>query len=220
MTLLLRAIVRTDDAARAADASLVTSTAGAVAAVASPHEGAHTADTAALLEHHRVVAVIFERVPCLPARFGAVFADARMLGIQLAKREAELAAALERVGPRCELSLTLAWNEEGDSVRTTSLASGTAYMRRGLARLELQRSRTARATEIVGRLLAALPLDQAFIRAETCPREAVAASVALLVLRDEIGTVRSRTEQVAATLPDITMSIQGPWPPYSFAVSA
>ncbi|SRR5712692_342975 len=224
MTVLLRAIVAASDASRARDAdpALVVAETGALAALATHHDGTLTAETPALLEHHRIVGEIFERAPCLPARFGGVFADVRMLGMQLAKRQDELADALARVGQRCELAVTLAWKAEGAMVNGSAVvpATGRDYLERGRAQLQALRSREARAKDVVARLIAELPLEQAFTRHETCPRPAVAASMSLLVTRDQIAAMRSRIEEFGATLPDITTTVQGPWPPYTFAVSA
>jgi hypothetical protein len=224
MTVLLRAIVAASDASRArgADPALVVARAGAIAALASHYDGALTAETPALLEHHRIVDEIFKRAPCLPARFGGVFADARTLGIRLAEREGELALALAKVGQRCELAITLAWKAEGAMIEGSAAvpATGRDYLERGRAQLRALRSRETRAKDVVARLVAELSLEQAFTRHETCPRPAVAASMALLVTRDQIAVMRSRIEEFGATLPDITTTVQGPWPPYTFAVSA
>jgi hypothetical protein len=40
-----------------------------------------------------------------------------------------------------------------------------------------------------------------------------------LVTRDEIGGISSRLEGLGAQLPDVTIVVQGPWAPYTFAVS-
>jgi hypothetical protein len=40
-----------------------------------------------------------------------------------------------------------------------------------------------------------------------------------LVTRDEIGEINSRLERLGAQLPDVTTVVQGPWAPYTFAVS-
>jgi len=40
-----------------------------------------------------------------------------------------------------------------------------------------------------------------------------------LVTRDEIDGVSARLERLGAQLPDVTIVVQGPWAPYTFAVS-
>jgi hypothetical protein len=204
-----------------------------VVALASPWDASGVAGEAELLEHHRVIQGIFERVPCLPARFGSVFPDDAALRARLAEREAELGSQLARLGHRCELAITCAWRDTGGSQgvpppRWTGVAapiaivpvqSGRAYLQRGLERQRDERGRQGRAEEIATRLLAELPVEPAFVRHRTCPRPAVAVSMSVLVTRDAIGGINSRLERLSAELPDVTTVVQGPWAPYTFAVS-
>ncbi len=225
-SLLLRAIVAAADvdSACGGDPSLIAVPAGAVAAVATAHKGTSAAaDADTLLEHHRIVQSIFERVPCLPARFGGVFADDRALSMQLAKREQELASALARVGARCELAITLGWRDEGanvDEARAEVPASGREYLERGRSRVRARERREERASALASRLLEELAIDPAFVRHQTCPRAAVAVSMSVLVTREEIARLRSRIEHLGPALRDVTTVVQGPWPPYTFAVTA
>jgi len=111
MSLLLRAIVAAEDAGVAADLGLRSVSGTRTAALAAAWDAGRAAGEAELLDHHRVVQAVFERVPCLPARFGSVFADEEALHARLALREADLAAQLIRLGHRCELAITCAWRE-------------------------------------------------------------------------------------------------------------
>lgn len=221
MTLLLRAIVARDDAGVAAELDLTVVPATRVAAFASPWEAVGAASEAEMLDHHRVIQAIFARVPCLPARFGGVFPDAEALRARLALREEALASQLARLGHRCELAITCAWRETGRIVPAKSVPArtGRAYLERGVARARTQKERLRRADEIVVRLLGELATEPAFIRHRTCPRPAVAVSMSALVTRDEIDELSSRLERLGAQLPDVTTVVQGPWAPYTFAVS-
>jgi hypothetical protein len=233
MRLLLRGIVATEDAGVAADLGLRAVPGLGVAALASPWDAAGVASEAELLEHHRVIQGIFERVPCLPARFGSVFPDETALRSRLADREDDLTAQLVRLGHRCELAITLAWSDTGGSqgvppLRSSGVAApiaivpvntGRAYLQRGLERQRDERGREGRAEEIATRLLEELAVEPAFVRYRTCPRPAVAVSMSVLVMRDEIGGLSSRLERLGAQLPDVTTVVQGPWAPYTFAVS-
>jgi Gas vesicle synthesis protein GvpL/GvpF len=221
MTLLLRAIVDAQDDRVAIDLGLVPVGAALVAALASPWDGGREAGEAELLDHHRMVQAVFERVPCLPARFGSVFADAEALRARLAEREVELAAQLARLGHRCELAITCAWRDKGavPPVVIVPASSGRAYLERGLQRTRGERERERRAEMIVGHLLGQLAIEPAFVRHRTCPRPAVAVSMSALVTRDEIDEINSRLERLGAKLPDVTIVVQGPWAPYTFAVS-
>jgi gas vesicle protein GvpL/GvpF len=221
MTLLLRAIVSVEDEGVAADLGLIVVPATGVAAFASTWDSGRTAGEAELLDHHRVIQAIFGRVPCLPARFGSVFPDSETLHARLAARERDLASNLARLGHRCELAITFAWRDAGATLPATSVpaATGRAYLERGVARSRTQKVRQRRADEILARLLGELAVEPAFIRHWTCPRPAVAVSMSALVTRDEIAEINSRLERLGAQLPDVTTIVQGPWAPYTFAVS-
>jgi gas vesicle protein GvpL/GvpF len=221
MSLLVRAIIGVGDARVADDLGLRAVPTTRVAALASPWEAQRTASEAELLDHHRQVQAIFERAPCLPARFGSVFADEGRLRARLAERETSLAAQLALVGERCELAITCAWRdaEQRVTVARAPAASGRAYLERGVALAQAARARQRRAEEIAARLLGELALESAFVRHRTCPRPGVAVSMSALVTRDEIGGTRSRIERLGAQLPDVTTVVQGPWAPYTFAVS-
>ena len=221
MSLLLRAIVAADDAGVADDLGLVAVPTTRLAALASPWEATAPAGETELLGHHRVIQAVFGRVPCLPARFGSVFADREALRARLAAREEDLASQLARLGHRCELAITCAWRDSGATLPATSVAArtGRAYLERGVARTRTQKQRQRRADEIAARLLDELAVEPAFIRHRTCPRPAVAVSMSALVTRDEIDEINSRLERLGAELPDVTTVVQGPWAPYTFAVS-
>jgi hypothetical protein len=221
MTLLLRAIVAPSDAGVAADLELSAVSGTAVAALASPWEKARVAGEPELLDHHRIIQAVFERVPCLPARFGSVFDDEDALRARLVQREVDLASQLARLGHRCELAITCAWRDKGvtSPVSIVPTSSGRAYLERGLERSRGDREREVRAEAIVARLLGELATEPTFVRHRTCPRPAVAVSMSALVTRDEIDGINSRLERLGAQLPDVTIVVQGPWAPYTFAVS-
>jgi hypothetical protein len=220
MTLLLRAIVAGADASVAPELGLLSVAGPSVAALATAWDGTLTAGEPELLDHHRVIQAIFERVPCLPARFGSVFEDDDALRARLADRERELASQLRVLGHRCELAITCAWREAAASdVAPAPAGRGRAYLERGLERTRDERLRRERAEGLAARLLSELGIEQAFIRHRTCPRPAVAVSMSALVTRDEIGQICSRLERLGAQLPDVTMVVQGPWAPYTFAVT-
>ena len=221
MTLLLRAIVAAADADRVpGDPGLRAVTATRLAALATSWDGATTAGEAELLDHHRRIQAIFERVPCLPARFGGLFADEEVLRARLAERETSLVEKLALVGARCELAITCAWRDGGGRRADEPVpASGRTYLERGRARARTRAERERRAEEIVGRLLGELAIEPAFIRHRTCPRPAVALSMSALVTRAEIDETSARIERLGAQLPDVTTVVQGPWAPYTFAVS-
>ena len=194
MSLLLRAIVTAENAGVAADLGLRSVSGTRTAGLASAWDAGRDAGETELLDHHRVVQAVFERVPCLPARFGSVFTDDEALRTRLALR----VLAREAIVPT---------------------PSGRAYLERGLTQMRGERARERRAEAIVARLLGELAIEPERVRHRICPRPAVAVSMSALVTRDEIDGLRSRLERLGAQLPDVTTVMQGPWAPYTFAVS-
>jgi len=221
MTLLLRAIVAPDDGAVGDDLGLTVVSGRAVAALASSWDKARAAGEPELLDHHRIIQSVFERVPCLPARFGSVFPDETALHGRLVQREVDFASQLARLGHRCELAITCAWRDKGVAppVPIVPASGGRAYLERGLQRTRSDREREARAEAIVARLLSELATEPTVVRHRTCPRPAVAVSMSALVTRDEIDGISSRLERLGTQLPEVTIVVQGPWAPYTFAVT-
>lgn len=221
MTLLLRAIVAPGDGTVGDDLGLTAVPGTAVAALASSWDKARAAGEPELLDHHRIIQSVFERVPCLPARFGSVFPDETALHSRLVQREVDFASQLARLGHRCELAITCAWRDKGVAapVSIVPASGGRAYLERGLQRTRSDREREGRAEAIVARLLSELATEPTFVRHRTCPRPAVAVSMSALVTRDEIDGISSRLERLGTQLPEVTIVVQGPWAPYTFAVS-
>lgn len=185
---------------------------GELAALVSPCERAPAPTPDALREHDALTRRVHDRTPSLPARFGSVFVDADAARRALATRHDELVAALERVGGLVELAVTLAWRTPRGAA-PSGATSGREYLELSAAR-ERERRLAERTVE---RLLDELPCERAFTRHDICPREGVAASVALLVRREEQTAVRQRVESFGARSPELSASVYGPLPPYSFA---
>lgn len=212
MSLLLRAIVRADDADQAGEPDLVVIRAGSLAALASVCERAPAASAASLRIHEAITGRVHERVASLPARFGSVFGDADALRRALTARHDELASALGRVDGRIELAITLTWRAPRADMGVAA-ASGREYLERSAARERERRE----AEETVERLLGELACERAFTRHHICPRDGVAASMALLIRREEETAVRQRVESFVGRSRDLGASVYGPLPPYSFA---
>jgi hypothetical protein len=65
-----------------------------------------------LFDHHRIVQVVWEMCPCLPARFPTWVANEDAMDKLLEGRRSEIHAALERVWDRAELAVTVLWDAE------------------------------------------------------------------------------------------------------------
>jgi hypothetical protein len=212
----VRAFVRAEDAERTASPDLVVVRADHVAALATACADRPLATESELRAHDAITSRIHSASPSLPSRFGQLFSDERALTTALKEREESLAKGLETVGARVELSVTLHWRDartSHDDDAAKKSISGTAYL---AARAARERDKQ-QADQIVARLIEQLPCERAFARHRSCPRDGVAAIVALLVARDEVETMRSHIESFGERSGEVTATIHGPLPPYSFA---
>ncbi len=195
---------------------------GSVGVWVSP-VGADAATRDDAFEHHRVVEELCARQPCLPIRFGTRALDAEAVRTLLAPRQDELAGALERVGRRRELAVTLLWlDADVRPGRGHTLVAGTP----GRAFLEGRRAVYAAAEErrviaetLAGTLVAGLAADQADVRHAFCPSPLVALSTAILAPVGGAEALKEEVVRVASGLSGVRAVVSGPWPPYTFAGS-
>ena len=209
----MRAIVRTSDVSRLEREGLVAVAAVDVSAIASLLEGAPAPDAAQLRMHERITGRIHEIAPSLPSRFGQFFPDDRSLAAALRDRRPELSDALGRLGDRAEMSVTLSWREPRAHPDTRDASTGREF----LEAKALREREHSDARAVVARLVEHLAFDQAVIRHNTCPRDGVAAIVAVLIERDGAAALRSQIDSFEERSNDVTVVVYGPLPPYSFA---
>jgi hypothetical protein len=212
LSLLVRAIVRAGDAERAGS-DLVAIRTGDIAVLASRVGGAVAADEPQLRAHHATCARVHDAGPSLPSRFGLVFADEDAVASAIGARRDELAAALEQVGDRVEMSVTLAWRERPARTETPEPRTGREFLVSRAAR-EHERQDAERA---VARLVDELATERPLVRHSICPRDGVAAIVAFLIDRDDVREVRARVVAFGAHDERLVTTVSGPMPPYSFA---
>jgi hypothetical protein len=170
------------------------------------------------LEHHRLVERICAAQPCLPVRFGTAFATSDEARASLDKRAAGLRAALVRVAGKSELALTLLWREPSTTTKIPSAAGpGRQYMESRRAEFAAREGRRARAESMVESVIADLAIERQLVWHETCTRDNVAVSLAVLVPTEQAGERKAKLEQIATGFPDVIPVLNGPWPPYTFA---
>lgn len=142
-----------------------------------------------MLEHHRVVSAIFERVDCLPVRFPTRAEDP----VSLLRPEHR--PALLRVRGKAEFAITRVWDTP---LRRERAGNGRDFMEKRRAYWAERRR--------VEEWARTLPPNAVV---KLAPNDRIAASVALLLPR---GAAPSLPD-----LPGTRSVINGPWPPYSFA---
>ena len=209
----MRAIVRTADATLLEPEGLVAVGDAGLSALASPHDAVPSADADAVRAHERITGRIHAEVPSLPSRFGQFFRDEASLAAALRERHAALLDQLDLVGDGAEMSVTLAWREPRQHVGTARLQTGRQFLEAKAVRHGEQRE----AEGVVARFVDHLAVDQAAIRQAVCPREGVAAIVAVLIARDGADTLRQRVVSFEQRSSDVSARVYGPFPPYSFA---
>jgi hypothetical protein len=91
--------------------------------------------------------------------------------------------------------------------------TGREFMESRVARERERRS----AEDAVARLIDSLATERAFTRNRICPREGVAAIVAVLIERSAVREFRTRVDEFARGDATVTATAHGPMPPYSFA---
>lgn len=212
MTLVMRAIVRATDAERAGAGDLVAVRVERIAALASPRPSPPRPTEQELREHDAITRAVHDVASSLPSRFGDVFADERALASALREREETLAAELARIGARVETLVTMRWRDPRPRRAVVDRTSGHAYL---ASRAAEEREREY-AKELAARLVEHLPCEPAFVRQHICPRDGVAAIVAVLSTRDEVATLRQHIASYAERSSEIVMDVHGPLPPFSF----
>ena len=213
MSLLVRAIVRANDADGVGLDDVVAIRAGDLAALASPVDATISASERELRGHDALTRRIHERMASVPARFGQLFESERDVVAAIEPRAAALRDTIAEVEGRVEVAITLRWRSVRETEETDDAASGRAYLERRAADLRLQ----ARAQALAERLVEEMPCERAHAVFKTCPRAGVAAIVALLIDRDDVSDARERVRSFGAASSEVTASVDGIFAPYSFA---
>jgi Gas vesicle synthesis protein GvpL/GvpF len=171
-----------------------------------------------LLENHRVVSDVFTSVDaCLPARFPTLLTDEASALDLLRRRRADLLARLKLVHGCCELAVTAVWTGRQDAALPALGASspGQRYLLERQHAIAGSDRRRAHAAALATALIDAAGDDLMDSQARLCPSPIVALSAALLVKRANVEGVRSRLPHIEQ---GVRILVNGPWPPYTFAV--
>ena len=168
--------------------------------------------------HHDLVAVLCDAGPCLPVRFGTWLNDEDAARRSLEAEQDRFAAAVDRLGDRREVAVTLLWRGAPSSEGRghAVVPSGRAFLERQRAVHAVTDERRREAEALAVRLRTELSVDQADVRHESCPSAEVALSMSLLAPRGEADALKARATAAVGAMEGVRGVVSGPWPPYSF----
>lgn len=179
-----------------------------------------------LLAHHRVVDAVSRLGPCLPVRFGMLFASHEELRVALLRHEDQLISQLVQVGWKRELAITLEWVDLAAATETDgeppsgTLGPGTRYLAQRWRHYDAEDRRRMRAEALTQELQAAFGSSIAVedVKLRICPAARIALSCAVLIKSASAGDVMQRVRSAAVAWQDVRLHLGGPWPPYTFSV--
>jgi len=168
--------------------------------------------------HHDLIAVLCDAGPCLPVRFGTWLNDEASARRSLEAEQDRFAAAVDRLGDRREVAITLLWlDAPSPEGRGHAVApSGRAFLERQRALNAVTDERRSVAEALFEGLRRDLAVDQADVRHESCPSAEVALSMSLLARRDAADALKARATVAVGAIEGVRGVVSGPWPPYSF----
>lgn len=170
--------------------------------------------------HNRVVAAsATEDVTPLPMRFGQWFPDPRRLDGCLDGKRDTYREALEEVAGAVEFGVTIvdpSRPRETSGAAARSVESGRAYMERLAHRHARERAAAERGREVAGKLRSHLGDLVRAHHATPAERDRGLSSLAHLVARRDAGRYREAVDGFREQLPELSLALTGPWPPYSF----
>lgn len=178
--------------------------------------------------HDEVVRSVGGRGTVAPMRLVTIYADDARVREQVGQLHDGLVAALDRVEGCAEWSVKVyapGAEQPTEQPARDRATSGAAYLQRKREQATARRSADERSTRIAQEIHDALAglADAARTLAPQDPRlsgrsEPMIHNGAYLVREEHAGTLRTTVEAVTAQHPGLRVEIQGPWPPYSFAV--
>jgi hypothetical protein len=184
-----------------------------LAAVYSRHRSLRPRPSPELvLGHESVVEGIMARGTVLPLRFGTQLESEEQLTALVSQRRDQLLRALDRVRGRVEIGVRVTSER---AVRRAGAAGGERSGRDHLLALVRQQRLADRATRDLHAPLAALATESV-VRERPDPPAVLVSSY--LVDGAAVAEFRRRAEELAARVEATSVTVTGPWPPYSFVV--
>lgn len=180
--------------------------------------------------HHEVVRQVADRGPVVPLRLAAVFHDDPGVVRMLQARHDELCAALDTVGARAEWGVKV-YSPERQAGETASTDDderpGLAYLKKRRAELTARDEAAQAAIDSAAMIHTDLTdlATAAELRGSQSPELTdtpgrLVLNSAYLVDDAAADDFAAAVDRLAASHPEVTVELTGPWPPYSFASAA
>jgi hypothetical protein len=176
--------------------------------------------------HDEVVRAVAAAAAVAPMRLVTIYEDDENVRRQVERLRDQLESALDRVAGSAEWSVKVYSRDAATpSAPPTRETSGAAYLKRKREDAAARRSIEDRADRVAGELHDALTARSHASRllAPQDPRlsgraERMIHNGAYLVAYAQEQDFRTTVEALSEWYPDLAIELQGPWPPYSFAV--
>ena len=178
--------------------------------------------------HDEVVRAVADRATVAPMRLVTIYADDTRMRNQIERIHDDLVAALDRVEGCAEWSVKVYADIAGprhDQPVSERATSGAAYLQRKREQARARQAADTESAQVAQRIHHALAGLAGAARnlAPQDPRlsgrsEAMVHNGAYLVPDEHADSFRMTARSVTTDYPGMSVEVQGPWPPYSFAV--
>jgi hypothetical protein len=181
--------------------------------------------TADLVAYNAVIAHVHAQQTTIPLRFGGVFDSEEAVRAHLGENAAGYQRLLDRLRGTEELAVRVVLPAEesqaaGEPATGANVGTGAAYLRARQARYAQAARRQAAATTRADWLTAALMPHVRAHRVELAELperpEQITIKAAFLIARGTAAVFREKARALASGEP-VSLTVSGPFPPYSFA---
>lgn len=178
--------------------------------------------------HDEVLHAAITRGPILPVAFGSVFRTSQAIAATIAANKPAIDAFLEQTAGRVELAVRVAGDVEiaakraaEETPRLTATTTGAAYLKKRSQQHDasrkvgeyLRESATAAGHDLAGISNDARSRTPRSLDDGTTP----IASWAFLINAERETDFRAAADTINEHRPELTLTVTGPWPCYSFA---
>lgn len=182
--------------------------------------------------HNEVVFAAASRGTVAPMRLVTIYADDQSVRARIEELYDDLTAALDRVEGRREWSVKVLTQPDAEPGAEEAAraevgsgpGAGAAYLRRKRDQATRRQASREQAVELAGQVHRALG-DQSVASRRLAPQdprltgrtETMVLNAAYLVPVEQGDDFRAAAEQLDARHHELSVEVEGPWPPYSFA---